>query len=265
MAQCFTNTSEAVLSEDAAIAALTGEDNQLRYYAAWWLGKHQVQAACPIICECLKDERYRTVSGGYPLRRQAARTLGLLRNPLAVPALLETLTVTIDPQLQEAAIQALTAIGDRSCVASLQSLLDPSTSQPYYEALIEALGHFGVCEAQDLIRPFLNDPSERVQCAAARYFYQITKQGSYLERIIRNLNHDNPYLRWAAAFDLGAIGHLEAMQAVTEAPIANSLKLINLKRIIETSLDQSKGESEFTNQQDQQVLFQAMDELLIQL
>jgi phycoerythrocyanin alpha-cysteine-84 phycoviolobilin lyase/isomerase subunit PecE len=245
------DTSEAILSSDAAIAALTGDDNQLRYYAAWWLGKHQIQAACPILCECLQDEKYRTAAGGYPLRRQVARALGILKNPIAVPALLEALKVTIDPQLQEAVIQALTAIGDRSCIPNLRSLLHSPTSPIYQEALIEALGHFEVDEVQGLIEPFLNDSSERVQCAAARYFYQITKQSSYLERIIRNLDHDNPYLRWAAAFDLGAIGHLEAVQAIIQAPIANSLKLLNLKRIIEALLSQ--------------ILFQEMDQLLMQL
>lgn len=265
MPESLTNTyaSEAILSSDMAIAALTGDDNQLSYYAAWWLGKHQIQEACPILCEYLKDERYRTVEGGYPLRRQIARTLGILKNPVAVPALLEALTVTIDPQLQEAVIQALTAIGDDSCIPALLKLLHSSTSQLYQEALIEALGHFGVCEVQGLIQPFLNDPSERVQCAAARYFYQITKESSYLERIIRNLNHDNPYLRWAAAFDLGAIGHFEAVQAIIQAPIANSLKLLNLKRIIEALLSQSQAQA--LNSQNQQLLFQAMDELLMQL
>ncbi|MGK7953889.1 MAG: HEAT repeat domain-containing protein, partial [Crocosphaera sp.] len=107
--------------------------------------------------------------------------------------------------------------------------------------------------------------SERVQCAAARYFYQITRQSSYLERIIRNLNHDNLYLRWAAAFDLGAIGHLEAAQAIIKAPIANSLKLLNLKRIIEALLLKNQDESQKVNPQHQQALFQAMDQLLMQL
>lgn len=259
------DTSEAILSSDAAIAALTGDDNQRRYYAAWWLGKHQIQAACPILCECLQDESYRTAAGGYPLRRQVARTLGILKNPVAVPALLEALTVTIDPQLQEAVIQALTAIGDRSCIPHLRSLLHSPTSPIYQEALIEALGHFEVDEVQGLIEPFLQDSSERVQCAAARYFYQITKQGSYLERIISNLDHDNPYLRWAAAFDLGAIGHLEAAQAIIQAPIANSLKLLNLKRIIATLIRENQADTQATTFPNQQDLFQAMDQLLMQL
>jgi HEAT repeat protein len=260
------NQSEPILSQDSAIKALNSDDNQLRYYAAWWLGKHQIDSAVPILCQCLKDERYRTEAGGYPLRRQVARTLGILKNPTAVPALMEALTVKTDPQLQEAVIQALTAMGDRTCIPFLLDLLKKSEqSESYQEALIEALGALKVDSAQDLVRPFLSDSSERVQCAAARYFYQITKESSYLERIIRNLDHDNPYLRWSAAFDLGAIADLEAVQAIIQANIANSLKLLNLKRIIEALLTQTKDEPQFVNLQNQKILFQAMDQLLIQL
>lgn len=262
----MTNTnSPPILSTLGALNALTGNDNQLRYYAAWWLGKHQIQEACPVLCDCLRDEGYRTAEGGYPLRRQVARTLGILKNPMAVPALLSALTVTEDPQLQEASIQALTAIDDRSCIPVLMKLLESSKVQPYQEALIESLGHFLVREARDLIEPFLQNPSERLQCAAARYFYQITKESSYLDRIIRNLDHHNPYVRWSAAFDLGAIGDIDAVQAIIKAPIANSLKLLNLKRILEALLRQTEDDFSSINGQNRQILFDAIDQLLIQL
>lgn len=253
-------TTEPILSAEAAIAALHCDDNQLRYYAAWWLGKYRITEATTALCECLKDEQYRTVQGGYPLRRQAARTLGLLKNREAVSALLPALTVESDPQLQEAVIQALASIGDRTCVPALLDLLQSNQEKPL-EALIEALGSFQVKEASCLIEPFLKNADERVQCAAARYFYQITKETSYLERIIKNLNHDNPYLRWAAAFDLGAIAHVEATQAIIQAKIANSLKLLNLKRILEALLN--NNESEHGEAVD--ILFGAIDGLLMQL
>jgi bilin biosynthesis PecE protein len=113
------------------------------------------------------------------------------------------------------------------------------------------------------VKPFLQDSSERVQCAAARYCYQITQQPNYLERIIQNLDHSNPYLRWAAAFDLGALGHLEAAQAILQAHISNSLKLVNLKRILEVILDGDRSEVE--KQEAEQIIFQAIDGLLLQL
>lgn len=253
---------EPILSSEGAITALTGEDNQLRYYAAWWLGKHQVQSGCAALCEALQDERYRTAAGGYPLRRQAARALGQLKNPQTVPALLEALDCE-DLRLREAVIQALAAIGDTRAISPLLNLLRSGQEQPL-EVLIEALGTFKVWDARPLIEPFLQHSSERVQCAAARYLYLLTQEPQYIERIVKNLNHDNLYLRWAAVFDLGAIGHLEAAQAIIEAKLANSLKLLNLKRILEAVLE-SEQLDETIQRNKSQILFHAIDDLLIKL
>ncbi|TBR59290.1 HEAT repeat domain-containing protein [Mastigocladus laminosus UU774] len=249
---------EPILSQEAAIAALNGEDNQIRYYAAWWLGKHQVQAGCTALCEALFDERYRIPSGGYPLRRQAARALGQLKNPQAVPALIAALTCD-DLHLREAVIQALAAIGDQQAVDPLLKLLQFPQEQPL-EALIEALATLQVWSAHSQIEPFLHHASERVQCAAARYLFLLTQKPQYIERIINNLHHDNMYLRWAAIFDLGAVGHRQAIDAILAAGVPNSLKLLNLKRILEALLDQEQTDQEIT-----QLIFQAIDDLLIQL
>lgn len=257
-----TSPPEPILSAESAISALDAEDNQIRYYAAWWLGKHQIQSACAALCHQLQDVRYRTVQGGYPLRRQVARALGQLKNIQAVPALLDALNCDEDEQFREVVIEALGKIGDSTAASPLLKLLQSGKSQPY-EALIEALGELRVIEARPLVEPFLQHSSERVQCAAARYLYLITQQPEYLERIIENLNHDNPYLRWAAAFDLGAIGHIQAAEAIVQAKVGNSLKLLNLKRILETVLESDKSELE--KQQATQPLFKIIDELLMQL
>lgn len=254
--------TELILSANVAIAALAGDDNQLRYYAAWWLGKNQVQEACAALCEALRDERYRTVQGGYPLRRQAARALGQLKNPQAVPALLEALNCPEDLRLREAVVQALAAIGDSRAVPTLLQLLQSSDEQPY-EVLIEALGTLQAWHARPWVEPALQHQSERVQCAAARYLYLMTQDPQYIGRIVQNLSHENMYLRWAAVFDLGAIGHLQAAQAIINAKVANSLKLLNLKRILEVVLEEDI--EEIAKQEKCQVLLQAIDELLIQL
>lgn len=256
------STPELIMSPKDAIAALKGDDNQLRYYAAWWLGKHQFPEACDALCDALKDECYRTVEGGYPLRRQAARALGQLKNPQAVPALLETLN-SEDIQLREAAIQALAAIGDKKAVQSLLELLQSNQEQPL-EALIEALATLQVWSVHQQIEHFLNHTSERVQCAAARYLYLYTQKPQYIERIIKNLSHENMYLRWAAAFDLGSIGYLEAAQAITNAKIGNSLKLLNLKRIIESVLN-NDSLTEKEKQNKAKIILSKIDDLLIQL
>ena len=253
------STNEPINSASSAIAALLGDDNQSRYYAAWWLGKNQVQSAWVVLCDALKDNRYRTEAGGYPLRRQAARALGQLRNPQALPALLEALSCGEDLNLREAVVQAIAAIGDKQAVPVLVELLQSNSEQPY-EALIEALGTLEAWEARGLVEPFLEDKSERVQCAAARYLYLLTEEPQYIERIVRNLSHDNMYLRWAAAFDLGAIGHLKAAEAILSAKVADSLKLMNLKRILEALLT---GEEDENTQSGLNILIEAIDGLLL--
>ena len=255
--------AEPILSPSSAIAALAGDDNQIRYYAAWWLGKNQVQEACTALCSALQDEHYRTEQGGYPLRRQAARALAQLKNPQAIPELLEALNCTQDVRLREAAVQALAAIGDARAVPALLQLLQSSDEQPY-EVLIEALGTFQTWQASSLVEPFLHHSSERVQCAAARYFYLMTQEPQYIERIVQNLSHENMYLRWAAAFDLGAIGHLQAAQAIIGAKLGNSLKLLNLKRILEAVME-DKQSQKTAKQEKSQVLLRIIDQLLIQL
>jgi bilin biosynthesis PecE protein len=250
--------NQPIFTAEAAEAALQSEDNQIRYYAAWWLGKHQVQESCGALCEALFDQRYRIPSGGYPLRRQAARALGQLKNPSAVEALIKACECD-DFRLREAAIQALAAIGDERAIAPLLKMMESNQQQPY-EALIEALATLKVDDARCLIEPYLNNPSERIQCAAARYFYILTQQPKYLEGILKFLNHKNMYVRWAAVFDLGAVAHRQAVEAILTATVPNSLKLLNLKRILETILDSDTPEKETSHS-----IFQAIDDLLIQL
>jgi bilin biosynthesis PecE protein len=250
--------NEPIFSAPAAQAALQSEDNQIRYYAAWWLGKHQVQESCAALCEALFDERYLIPSGGYPLRRQAARALGQLKNRSAVKPLIKACECE-DFRLREAAIQALAAIGDRQAINPLLEMMQSNLLQPY-EALIEALATFKVDSARSLIEPYLNHSSERIQCAATRYFYLLTQQPQYLERILKYLNHENMYVRWAAVFDLGAVAHHQAVKAIITAKVPSSLKLLNLKRILETVLNSDSPQKETS-----QLIFQAIDDLLIQL
>lgn len=259
----MTTMNQPIDSPQSALDGLNSDDNQIRYYAAWWLGKHQVQEACGPLCQALEDQSYRTPQGGYPLRRQAARALACLRNSEAVPALIQSLSCKEDPQLREEAIRALGVIGDGRSINPLVNLLREGGEQPY-EALIEALATLEVWSVSGEIEVFLQHSSERVQCAAARYLYLLTQRPEYLERIIKNLDHENPYLRWGAAFDLGSIGHLQAAQAIIAAKLVNSLKMLNLKRILGAVLT-NQGENTPDKEAEINFLIGAIDNLLIQL
>ncbi|MDA0212642.1 MAG: HEAT repeat domain-containing protein [Cyanobacteria bacterium FC1] len=228
-----TDVAAPQLTVEQAIANLRHQDTSLRYYAAWWLGKFRIQdpAAVDALILALTDEEDRTELGGYPLRRNAARALGKLGDPRAVPELIQCLTCS-DFYVREAAAQALGQLQDRRAVEPLMHLLSggveanqqvpgrPHLTQPC-EAVMEALGQLQATEAIALIQPFTAHPVERVRYAAAR--------GADLK------------LRRVALSDLGATGYLPAADAIAQAPVENSFKLLALKGILEHQVGQSSS------------------------
>jgi len=242
------------LTTEQAIANLRGDDTGLRYYAAWWLGRFRVSepAAIEALLAALEDESDRTEDGGYPLRRNAARALGKLGNQQAVSALIRCLENS-DYYLREAAAQALEMLGDPSCIPALLRLLSggvesavqipgkPHLAEPY-DAVLEALGTLGATEAIELIQPFVEHPIKRVQYAAARAMYQLTKDDKYGNRLVEALQGKELQLRRSALMDLGAIGYLPAAEAIAETLAENSIKIISLKGILEHTLETSTTE-----------------------
>ena len=115
-------------SVTTALEALEHEDAGIRYHGAWWLGKHRVVEAIPQLMQCLSDQRDQTATGGYPLRRQAARSLGMIKDSSCIPELFKTLE-TDDVQLHEATLRALIEIKSDQCAPSLISYLDRDLPQ----------------------------------------------------------------------------------------------------------------------------------------
>lgn len=256
------NSPQPINNAETAITALkNSEDEGIRYYAAWWLGRNRILEAVPLLCECLKDEQEQTAFGGYPLRRQAARSLGMLKDSRAVTALIQALDSS-DLRLQAAVVRALQDIGDRTAIPVLLNLLNSEIKNKPIEILIEALTAFKVWEVKDQIEPFFKHSSERVKCAAAQYFYTLTLEPRYLEILFQTLAHENRFLRYAAAIDISALGRVETAPAIVKAQIPNNIKLATLKRILE-SLLQDKTDIEVKRQEQENFLFKTIDELLL--
>ena len=260
------------LTVERAIANLKQkEDLGARYYAAWWLGRFRVKEpkAIEALLIALEDERDRAPDGGYPLRRNSARALGKLGDKRAVQPLTRCLKFP-DFYVREAAAQALEMLADKSCIPALMKLLDggvaaailvpgkPHLVQPY-EAVIEALGTLGATEAKDLIEPFTEHHIEKVKYAAARAMYQLTKDAKYGEMLIAALQGDDLQLRRSALMDLGAVGYINAGNAIAETLAENSMKLIALKGLLESEL-QTKAKSNLSK--DSIKLMNLMDSLL---
>ncbi len=252
-----------IYSTKSALEALEHEDAGVRYHGAWWLGKHRVIEAIPKLVDCLKDEREVTSTGGYPLRRQAARSLGMIKDASCVHSLLETLN-TNDVQLHEATLRALIEIKNDQCSNSLINYLDKEIDNKPIEALIEALASNQVWQAAEKIKPFLQSDSERVVSSAAAFFYECTGDKSYLDQVIALLNHENRFVRQSAAFDLARIGTIEAAKPLLSASIPNNVKMYVVRAILTNSLLKSaKGESDqgAQNQEMHDSLFKTLDEL----
>ncbi|MDC0834273.1 HEAT repeat domain-containing protein [Geitlerinema sp. CS-897] len=225
------------------------EDPSARYYAAWWLGRFRVceNAAIAALIDALSDDRDRSPDGGYPLRRNAAKALGKLGDGRAVSPLIDSLSCH-DYYVRESAAQALEELGDARAIRPLVKLLEggveaavfvpgkPHLVQPY-DSVLEALGTLHATDALSDIPPFLDHPVPRVQYAASRALYQLTGDTQYGDRLVRALRERDLQLRRAALMDLGAIGYLDAAQAISETHAENSLKLIALKGILEKKLD----------------------------
>jgi phycocyanobilin lyase alpha subunit len=251
-----SNQNDSSFSVEQAIANLQGDDLGLRVYAAWWLGRFRVSSPeiIRLLLVALQDDEDRTESGGYPLRRNAARALGKLGEPQAVPLLIRALDCS-DFYVREAAAQSLELLGDSSCIPKLIELLQDQVSQATpapqkqqqlaqpYDAILEALGTLGATEIIPLIRPFIDHPTPRVRFAAARAMCQLSPDPQSVRHhgdiLVQGLLSDDLQLRRAVLADLGAIGYLPAAEAIGNTLAENSLKLIALKGLLEKELSQS--------------------------
>ncbi|MGB3207232.1 MAG: HEAT repeat domain-containing protein [Crinalium sp.] len=264
-------TGAEPLTLEQAIANLTHPDLSLRYYAAWWLGKFangEPQVVEALIA-ALEDEADRTELGGYPLRRNAARSLGKLADLRAVKPLIRCLECS-DYYVREAAAQSLGMLGDASCIPHLMRIIEggvaavplvpgrPHLAEPA-EAAIESLAVLKATEAIKLIRPFLEYPLERVRYAAARAMYLLTQEAVYGETLVQAIANTDLKLRRTLLLDLGASGYLPGASAIADAKVENSFKMIALKSLLENHLQQQET---FTVSPDAQKVMMLMDNLL---
>ena len=271
---------ELLTLETAIVNLRQKQDLGKRYYAAWWLGKFRIkdERAIDALVEALEDQEDRSTDGGYPLRRNAAKALGKLKNTKVVPALIRCLDCD-DYYVRESAAQALEMLGDRRAITPLMVFLEkavqegellaiaeekvagkPHVIEPY-EAIIEALGTLNAIEAISVIKPFANHSIPKVQYATARAMYQLTQEAQYGEILVQALEGDSLQLRRSALMDVGAVGYIPAGTAVAETLAENSLKLISLKGLLEYQVNQDSSSS-ITISDESKQLMDLMDSLL---
>jgi phycocyanobilin lyase alpha subunit len=264
------------ISEEEALRRLRQrEDLSHQYYAAWWLGRMRSRHpdTVPLLRLALRQRQPRDPAAGVEhnaVARNAARALGRLREPAAIPDLLEALEDE-DDGLREAVARALGDLKAPAAVGPLCRRLaggpegagaqrhDSPRLQEPCEAMLEALGDIGLLTppgettaVPSVIEPFIGHDRPMVRSAAARALLQLTADPRWGVLLLELLDHPQLQVRRAALMDLGAVGWRPALQPIRRTLAENSLKLIALRGLAE----QGSGEPG-----TEQVLA-VMDELL---
>ncbi len=184
-----------------AVARLRSRSAARRGRAAQVLGRLRHRPATESLCRLL-DDRDREV------RLTAARALGHIGDPVAVPHLLESLRGkrTVPPAVVTA---ALTSLGPDAVPRVTAGLGDPA---PLVRAVaIEVLGVTGaITRTPDIVRALWEDPETEVRIRAARALGRLGMPDG-LEPLLAGLRPGQPVtLRTVAA---GALGNLGAVAA----------------------------------------------------
>lgn len=271
----------APINEAEAIARLKQtEDPSAQYYAAWWLGRMRSEhpEAVPLLCQALRQRQPRQPDAGVEanaVARNAARALGLLRAKAAVADLLATLEDD-DHGLRDVAARALGDIQAPEAVPALCRRLStglegagaPEEGSPRLrepcESLLEALGAIGdnTPEVLKVITPFTEHPRPLIRSAACRALLQLTGDSCWATPLEELLRHPQLQVRRAALMDLGAVGWRPALPAIEATLAENSLKLIALRGLAEHPREPNDSESLDRDGDPLVIVLNAMDALL---
>jgi phycocyanobilin lyase alpha subunit len=218
--------------------------------------RSQHPEAVPLLQGALRLRRPRDTGAGVEenaVARNAARALGKLAPAAlyAIPDLLDTLEDP-DDGLREAAARALGELQAPEAVPALCRRLSsgpavaggqrsdsPRLVEPC-EALLEALGDIGVATAEVLavVEPFTTHSRPIIRSAAARTLLQLSGDPRWSGVLVELLDHPQLQVRRAALMDLGAAGWRPALEPIGRTLAENSLKLMALRGLVE----QGKGD-----------------------
>lgn len=244
------------ISEAEALDRLRqSDDHSMQYYAAWWLGRMRSRhpETQPLLRRALASRQPRNPGAGVEtnaVARNAARALGKLGDPGAVPDLLAALEDD-DEGLREAASRALGELRAAAAVPALCRRLasgpagagaprqDSPRLQEPCEAMLEALGEIGRSDEEVLqvIESFTGHDRPLIRSAACRALLQLSGDPRWAEPLLELLVHPQLQVRRAALMDLGAVGWRPALDPICGSHAENSLKLIALRGLVENGRD----------------------------
>lgn len=162
-------------------------------------------AAVPYLCQALKPTNNVTV------RRAAAKTLTLIGDSSALPALLDALLNDDDPVVQGSAVGAMAAVGDAAVETLLGVLTNPETTAMQLGLASWGLAFVGA-RAPEALRNAAKSLHPEVRTAAiAALGDQIQSQADIEARelVVQALDDDSSDVRAEASTLLGKLHDLE--------------------------------------------------------
>ena len=221
------DTLFAGMSEEIAIKTLGTDPSELsnpglKYLAATRLGAcTSLDSLEQLITAASKysDNLYERIT-----RRKALDALGRRKNPLALPTLLNALSLDDEPCVVNAA-DAIARIGSE-LDPSAQSLLLNALEGPDNQrrAVIQAFTRLRLADRNDAIQQCQRDDNPLVAGAARAHAVRVSQQIDALAPLISQLRDVNPGRRRAAVIDLGDACRMEALPALSRCPVSMPLR-----------------------------------------
>jgi len=148
------------------------------------------------------------------VRGAAARSLGRLGDPRAVPPLIDVLADS-DGEVRSAAVEALADLGDARAIGPIAGLLKDPVADVKRNAL-DALSHFDRGVPTAPVLALLEDPNADVRHQAIELLDHLHAR-SATGAVARLIHDPSPDVRHSAVATLGNLGAQSAAPAITEA------------------------------------------------
>ncbi len=202
-------------------------------------------------------------------RRAAAKTLKLVKDPTALPHLIQSLTHDSDPVVQFSAAGAIAIFGENAvnhlvivlenqenteiqlglaswCLAFIGGNAPKAIKQAAkskninvksaaISALEEIIRHSQDQEAIQLVKHAINDRSENVQVEAIKLVGKLYRIESFIPILILKLKHESQEIRQASILSLMQLNIKEAISPLKELLEAEKNK--HLKKIIKLAIN----------------------------
>lgn len=170
-------------------------------------------AATPLLIEALLHHENVTI------RRAAAKTISLIEDPAAVPALLTAFLNDPDTVVHGSAVGALARIGEVSVPALLAIIADPHSPETTKGHASWALNFIGA-EAAEHLYPARNHDSIDVRCAVVSALAHGAQEKNDLQAcqiLVEALGDESATIRYEAAAALGQVHYPAAIPSLLVA------------------------------------------------